>query len=255
MSGATPNAPRVYIHEFVDIIGHNRANYLQHMTANWGPIGRAERNQLCFGVWATVGSTGRWPQVVNLWEYENWASLGRNFEIEQRGSGLQDPSLEAWWSVAAGFRSGGVDRILVAADWSPSIEEHCVARAEGAPPAAGYAHELVRCRPGGAGAVLDAVRDLGIEAYEGAGLCLVGAFRRAMVDEDECVLIWSFDTWDTWARFEAGVEADGPGPMGNWTRVRRVLVTGFERILMADAPLSPLRTGRQPLESDRVGLP
>ena len=52
---------RVYIHEFIDIIGHNRANYMQHMTANWGPIGQEERNQLCYGVWALVGSTGLWP--------------------------------------------------------------------------------------------------------------------------------------------------------------------------------------------------
>ena len=28
---------RVYIHEFIDVIGHNRAKYMQHMTANWGP--------------------------------------------------------------------------------------------------------------------------------------------------------------------------------------------------------------------------
>ena len=50
---------RVYIHEFVDIIGHNRANYLHHMTATWGPVGRRERNQRCFGVWSVLGSTGR----------------------------------------------------------------------------------------------------------------------------------------------------------------------------------------------------
>ena len=85
--------PRVYIHEFIDILGHNRARYMYHMTANWGPVGRVERNQLCFGVWGVVGSTGRWPQVVNLWEYEDWAALGRNFEVELTGSGLQDPSL------------------------------------------------------------------------------------------------------------------------------------------------------------------
>ena len=35
---------RVYIHEFIDIIGHNRAHYMQHMTANWGPIGQEERD-------------------------------------------------------------------------------------------------------------------------------------------------------------------------------------------------------------------
>ncbi len=37
---------KVYIHEFIDIIGHNRARYLHHMTANWCPVARAERDQL-----------------------------------------------------------------------------------------------------------------------------------------------------------------------------------------------------------------
>ena len=37
---------KVYIHEFIDIIGHNRARYMHHMTANWCPVAREERNQL-----------------------------------------------------------------------------------------------------------------------------------------------------------------------------------------------------------------
>ncbi|MGB3720425.1 MAG: hypothetical protein WBB38_12675, partial [Hyphomicrobiaceae bacterium] len=83
---------KVYIHELVDIIGHNRARYVQHMTANWCPIARAERNQLCFGVWATVGSTGRWPEVVNMWELDGWDGLVANFEHETGGGRDQDPS-------------------------------------------------------------------------------------------------------------------------------------------------------------------
>ena len=37
---------KVYIHEFIDVIGHNRARYMHHMTANWCPVARQERNQL-----------------------------------------------------------------------------------------------------------------------------------------------------------------------------------------------------------------
>ncbi len=53
---------KVYIHEFIDIIGHGRARYMHHMTANWSPIAQEERNQLCYGVWGVVGSTGPWPR-------------------------------------------------------------------------------------------------------------------------------------------------------------------------------------------------
>jgi len=233
----------VYIHEFIDIIGHHRAEYMYHMTANWGPIGRAEREQLCFGVWGVVGSTGRWPQVVNLWEYADWAALGHNFRVELTGAGLQDPSLAAWWARAAEFRSGGVDRILVAPDWSPSVAD--LAATFTTPPA-GYAHELIRCRPGAADELLDRVRT-GVDAYAADGLRLVGAFRRAMADDDECIAIWSFPDWATWAAFEAHRD----GPAAAWSAAQRDIVTGRERLLMADAPLSPLRIGRQPETTDR----
>ena len=57
----------VYIHEFIDIIGHNRANYMHHMTANFSPMAQEDRKQLCFGVWGIVGTTRGWPEVLNLW--------------------------------------------------------------------------------------------------------------------------------------------------------------------------------------------
>lgn len=241
-------AERVYIHELIDIIGHRRAEYMYHMTAIWGPIGQAERSQLCFGVWGTVGSTGRWPQVVNLWEYADWAALGRNFETELTGDGLQDPSLADWWARAAEFRSGGLDRILVAPDWSPSIGDHQRRLAAGSEPAVGYVHETIRCRAGAASEVLDGVRERGIGAHAAAGLGFVAAFRRALADDDECIVIWSCPDWATWSASEAD---EGGGP-AVWRREQRGIVSGRERVLLADAPLSPLRTGRQPDVADRV---
>ena len=106
---------KVYIHEFIDIIGHNRANYMHHMTANWSPIAQAERNQLCYGVWGTVGTTRRWPEVVNIWEEDGFEGLATSFRHEFNHAGLQDPALAAWWAKAAQFRRSGVDRVLVPA--------------------------------------------------------------------------------------------------------------------------------------------
>jgi len=106
-------ADKVYIHEQIDIIGHNRAKYMHHMTANWCPIAREERNQLCYGVWSVVGSTGAWPQTVNMWELDGWEGLAQNFAHELVGAGAQDPSLTAWWAEAASLRRGGFDRIVV----------------------------------------------------------------------------------------------------------------------------------------------
>lgn len=239
---------KVYIHEFIDIIGHHRARYMHHMTANWCPVARDERNQLCFGVWATVGSTGRWPEVVNLWELDGWAGLVGNFEREFTGGGTQDPSLAEWWAVAADLRRGGVDRIVVPAAWSPTIDQLCADRLRGEV----YAHEVVNLASGTAEEYLECVRDHGVSAYGEFGCALVGAFRTAMRSEREVILIWAIPTWADWAAFEQAMLHRAGLPA--WKQSVRSFDAAMQRTLLADAPLAPLRTGRQPQIEDRRPL-
>ncbi len=239
---------KIYLHEFVEIIGHNRARYMHHITANWGPIGRAERNQLCYGVWGTVGSTGTWPQVINMWEFDGWDGIAANFEHELSSPSLQDPSLAEWWAKAASLRSGGFDRILVPASWSPTIGRLIQDGVRGAV----YAHELVRVPSGQGAALLRAVELGGRAALERLGLELVGAFRVALGDDSECLLLWALPDWPTWATFERAW--DGTGPLADWKDELIGLGASWQRILLMDSPLNPMKTGRQPEESDRRPL-
>lgn len=238
----------VYIHEFIDVIGHNRARYMQHMTANWCPVAREERNQLCFGVWATVGATGRWPEVVNLWEISDWEGLAADFEHELVGAGAQDPSLVEWWAAAASLRRGGVDRIVVPEPWSPSIDDHTAAGTNGAV----YAHEVVTTPLGQVQQYLDALHDTGVAAHAEQGLVPIGAFHTAMRARDEAIVIWAIPDWPTWAAFERTWDDDRT----RWSWRTQVDARGArtERTLLVDAPLSPLRTGRQPQVEDRRPL-
>ncbi len=239
---------KVYIHEQIRIRGQARAKYMHHMTANWGPIGRAERDQLCFGVWGTIGSTGAWPEVVNLWEEAGWSGLAASFAHETGHPTLQDPSLAAWWAEAAKYRHGGFDRILVPAPWSPTIEELTRDGVRGV----FYAHEIVRVVPGRAGEYLKATLDIGVPTYAELGLLLVGAFRTAMRNDSECVRLWAIPTPEIWAGFERAQD-DHPAA-SRWRRAVQNVAVDWRRTLLVDAPLSPLRTGRQPQESDRVPL-
>lgn len=235
----------VYIHEYIDIVGHGRAAYMHHMTANWSPIGQEERDQRCFGVWGVIGSTGRWPEVVNMWEESGFTGLAEGLAHETGSPSLQDPKLAKWWAEAAGMRRGGRDRILIPAPWSPTIGELTAAGVRGTV----YAHEVLQVARGSARDVLELVGDAGRDAHAELGLALVGAFRTAMRDDDECIVIWAIPDWDTWAAFEIAVD---DGAMRTWIRARRAATVGFERFLMADAPLSPMKIGRQPHRSDRV---
>jgi len=246
-SNERPNE-RVYIHELIDIRGQNRAKYMHHMTANWVPIALEERNQRCYGVWGTVGSTGRWPEVVNMWELEGWEGLAANFEHELSHSSLQDPSLATWWAQAAEFRRGGVDRILVPAPWTSPIDELVATGVRGEV----YAHEIVTLPPGAAGDYLDALRETGRSAVEGFGFTLVGAFRTAMWNETECIVIWAIPDWSSWAAFEAHAHDDAR--LAEWRDAQLDLEADWIRTLMVEAPLSPLRLGRQPEVGDRRPL-
>lgn len=245
--GVMPNE-KVYIHEFIEIRGAARAKYMHHMTANWGPIAQEERNQLCFGCWGTVGSTGRWPEVVNMWEEEGWEGLAANFAHETGHAGLQDPSLKAWWQQAAEFRRGGFDRILVPAEWSPTIAELIDSGVQGN----FYAHERVDLRAGTAVEFLGRVRDDATRAYEAFGLRMVGAFRTAMRADDEAIVIWAIPSDAEWAAFEAAHGTDAG--LAAWHRSIDGLATGWHRTLLVDAPTAPLRLRRQPAVEDRRPL-
>ena len=235
----SPVNDRVYIHEFIDIIGHHRSNYMHHMTANWGPIGQEERNQLCYGVWALVGSTGLWPKTVNLWEHGTWSGLAASFAVEAVGGGAQDPSLERWWAKAAAFRSGGLDRIMVPAPWGRGIEQLCADGVRGDV----YAHELVTVAAGTAVDVLERARDAS-DLHARHGWELAGAFTTAMTNDHEALLVWAIPAWQQWA------DAEADRDLARWRR--DFDADTWQRILLVDAPLCPFRTGRQPERTDRV---
>ncbi len=219
---------------------------MHHMTANWSPTAQAERNQLCYGVWALLGSTGPWPQTVNMWEEDGWTGLAESFELEAVGTGAQDPKLEKWWAKASEFRRGGFDRLMVPAPWTPTIGEHCAAGTTGAV----YAHELVKVRPGSAAELLERAREQALPLLGRYGWDLVGAFTTAMVDDDEALLLWAIPTWQQWADAEQAHTRDDD--LIAWRAEIRDIVTAWHRILLVAAPLSPFRTGRQPSVDDRT---
>lgn len=235
---------KVYIHEFIDIIGHHRADYMHHMTANWSPIALRERNQKCYGVFGTVGTTRRWPEVVNIWEEEGFDGLARSFRHELGHATLQNPSLAAWWARAASFRRSGTDRVLAPAPWTATIDELC---ADGGVYET-YAHEMVAVRPGSAWDYLEMVREHAAPVTARFGWRLLGAWVTTGRNDSEAVLHWGLPRWDDWAAFEKAQRDDD---VMAWKQTAMTLAIDWERFLVVDAPLSPLRTHRQPLDSDR----
>ena len=139
-------------------------------------------------MWQQSGSTGDWPRVINLWEmrgWDHWAEL-----LEYQYAKAQPPELRSWWNRALAWRSGGFDRILEPAPFSPTRAELIDRGVRGL----ACLQELATVKAGAAEQYLDALATRWLDAAASRGLTLVGAWRTAMRDT-EAVVLWSLPTF------------------------------------------------------------
>ena len=136
--------------------------------------------------------------------------------------------------------------MLVPAPWTDTIEELCAKGVTGET----YAHEVIKVPAGTAWDVLERVREEAVPVHDDVRLVARRGVGHGHVQR------------------LGGPAAVGHPELGAVGRVRggpahrrrHPAVAGrahgarseqWDRFLLVDAPLSPLRTGRQPLESDR----
>src|SRR5215212_9347310 len=114
---------KIYLHEIVKILGDNRANYFNQMTREWAPAMK-ERKQKLFGIFSLFTSSGPWPYVINIWEYDGWEGIGASFDFETANvQTLRDPFFAEWSKKSYTMRQEGFDRLLIPAEYSPTIDE------------------------------------------------------------------------------------------------------------------------------------
>ncbi len=182
-----PN-PHLYLHEIIDIVGAGSEPYKRHTAKGWAGRTR-QRSAALVGLWQQSGSTGDWPRVVNLWEMDGWDHWAEILERQYAGEG-QPPALRRWWTRALAWRSGGHDRILEPAPFSPSRAELIERGVRGR----ACLQEIATCVPGTVDRYLEAVASRWMPIAARRGLTLVGAWRVAMRD-DEAVLLWVLPTF------------------------------------------------------------
>ena len=72
-----------------------------------------------------------------------------------------------------------------------------------------------------------------------------------MSSDTEAIVIWAVPDLETWAAFERSWD---DGSLGVWRAQLDAIGAVVSRTLMVDAPLSPMRIGRQPAVGDRRPL-
>lgn len=234
----------LYLHETIDIVGDGQDAYLDAV-ARRARHSEAEGISRLVACWRVVGSTGRWPRVVNLWEMDGWshwaAALERQFVPERR-----DPALAPWWAQTAQWRSGGFDRILEPAPGSPTRAE----LQAGGLRAWVCEQTTVIAAPGRVEDLLATATTLLTPALRRRGIRRFGAFRVPM-HPDELLLFWAAPTFAALAGWYE--EREGEPAWRRWAAERDAAAQQAESLWLVPAPDCFFHPAQGPAPAGRKG--
>jgi hypothetical protein len=213
-------APSLFLHEVIDIVGRGGAAYMAQ-TRDFDAGAAAGGGLDLVGTWEVVGTTGRWPQVVNVWEIDGWDGWERLAQRTNVGK-AENSELAEWWDEAYQRRSGGFDRVLRGAPGCPT-------RASLAADGVGgswFVHELSEVRPGAGPEYLAAVMAERCPAMAARGIALVGAYDAIFNDTEVCTI------WATDVATHTALLRDGDP----WAATARAYCTRWREELMTPGP-------------------
>ena len=218
---------KLYLHEIIHIVGPGSDPYKRH-TAALG-LGRADGGSPLVGTFQQSGSTGDWPRVINLWEMDGWEHWAGILERQYTRSSGHDPALKTWWVEATRFRSGGFDRILEPAPFSPTRAELIEHGVKGL----ACIQEIATVRSGTAATYLEAVERHWLPLARHRGLRLMGAWRTAMRDT-EAVLLWCLPDFRAYTRHLSDVAVSRE--VREWSERAREWRTDYRETLLVPSP-------------------
>lgn len=222
----------LFLHEVVDIVARGGAAYMDHVQ-RFDAAAAADRGLELLGTWEVVGTTGRWPQVVNVWEidgWDGWARLGARTNVAKAANA----ELAQWWDDAYRHRTGGVDRLLAGAPGCPTRASLQAGGVRGS----WFVHELSEVRPGAGAEYLAATVEQRVPAMAERGIALVGLYDAVLTDTEVCTI------WATDVAAHTALLRDGDP----WLAVARAWCTRWREELMTPGAGSPLaRPPEEPL--------
>ncbi|HEV3123680.1 MAG TPA: hypothetical protein VG266_03800 [Candidatus Dormibacteraeota bacterium] len=223
----------VHLHETIDVVTGKLADYISAIETVLMPL-CDERKLRLSGFFQTAGSSGRWPEMIALWE------LDIDDHLAQRRTIGSHPGMREWMIRGAQLRRGGFDRMLLSHSFSPRPP----VRPEFKAPGSVYLEQIFEVRPGATARFLEVAETTLLPRSHEAELAIEG-FWRSEFQPLEHVALWSMPDWDAYGRLlgrrDPRDEASNlPGLDAAW----ETLIGLRERILIPLA-VSPLGGGDQ----------
>lgn len=221
----------VHLHETVDCVAGRVADYLEAIETVLMPL-CDERKLKLSGFFQTAGSSGRWPEMIALWELDIEDHLNQRRTIGSH-AGMRD-----WMTRGAQWRRGGFDRMLLSHSFSPRPP----VRPETKNPGSVYLEQIFDVKAGATGRFLEHMEHTLIPRAGEAELSIEGCWRSEFRPLEH-IALWSLPDWDAYGRLlgRRDPRSEGsnlPGLDGAWESLGSM----SERILIPLA-CSPLGGG------------
>ena len=223
--------PNIYLHEIVRTVPGREEPYLASvLSLHHEPI-RRHRGRPAFAQFRSLPTSGAWPCGINIWE-NTWAGQTEDL-VSQFQDAERDVAMEEWWNRNLHLRRGGYDRLLIPADYSPTLAELEARGVRGEV----FLQEILWLPFGEPRRYLDAFEERLMPALERLGLDLVGAFRVAMRPRQVVTLLGARE----WGGLAALLdESTRDSKLRQWQTYRASVVQGSEELFLLPARHGPL---------------
>jgi hypothetical protein len=186
-------------------------------------IAKTMRGFTMVGTWQTVGMTGRWPTVFNIWQIPGGWSGWAGFLERTYGSARRD--MDVYFDQFDEVRSGGEDFLMTGVPWSPTVAQLIDDGVTGTL----FVHEVTKVRPGAGRDYLAAVdREWRPVALE-HGQKLVGMYE-ALMSDTTVVTLWATDV-----EHHIGLMASDDPRIEEWREEARAYCTEWHEELLSPA--------------------
>jgi hypothetical protein len=221
----------VYFHETVDttIVREKAMYYLDKIGRVVETFTNLPGSQMRnVAKWAVNWTTGRWIQVIGLWEMENWDWYVEHFT-----------KTDLMFDHPEGheqYRSGGFDRLLVPWEGTPSLDQIT----EQGIRAPFVLQETVQVPAGSApeylASLTEAAKPIGAAKR---GVRLHGAYEVLLRDSSEVLVQWAFDDIRSFVEVQGNVA--GFGELVSWRKQAREIERSYIAALLEPTDWSALR--------------
>lgn len=187
--------------------------------------------------WETVSTQGYWPEVMSLWEMDDFAHYG-SICAKQYSDGPMGKRFREWQRQLGSLATSAYGMVLWPSSGTPTLDQ----MKKSGKRAKIIVHEWVKTTPTKSHEYTEQLQRLWTPEAARYGRWMVGTYR-VYWRNTEAVNIWALEDWDTIGKYQQKMQLDSVNkddPGHTWAEVGMALRTDWDDRVLTALPFSPI---------------